>query len=343
MQSQMATSKLVEYETRSLPPDAEVAKSLYQDWLLAEIKTAGFAEPQVRTLPSQKEGDLYVKHAFEITGKGTLRQAVDLLHSLYSADYLHRITTLILKPVKESSQLDITINIDAVSLSSAPEATALHKQKSERLALKTKGEYYQVILGRNLFGAPNQPPKLSISGSKDLPINRSASLSAKATDPDPNDQVQYRMIESPDPAAKFDEKTGQFSWTPKKLGKYKLVVEAYDDVFPSKPSRQEIALNVIEPKVEEPGFRGFDAAKFTVLSGVIEVDGEREVWLVNRTKGQRLTQRVGDEFEVGSIKGRIESIGLTDFTFLSDGKLYKLEKGSMLYEAVEAPQAGGTE
>jgi len=344
MQSQIATRKLVEYEARSLPPDPELAKSLYQDWLLTEIKTVGFDEPQVKANVSQ-DNKLFVTHTFGISAKGTLRQVVDLLHAIYSADYLHRIKTLLIKPIENSKQFDITIDIDAVSLNSAPAANALHTQKSQRLALKTKGEYYQAILGRNLFGPPNQPPKLSISGSKDLQINRPASLSATATDPDPQDKVQYRLIASPDPAAKFDEKTGKFSWTPKTLGKYKLVIEAFDDVFPSKPSRQEIALNVVEPKVEEPatGFRGFDQAKFTVLSGVIEVDGEREVWLHNRTKGQRLELRVGDEFEIGSMKGRIESIGLTDFTFLSDGKLHRLEKGSILYDSVEEPQAGETE
>ena len=344
MQSQVAVRKLGEYEDRSLPPNAEEAKSLYQDWLLARIKEAGFVEPQVQANASKKQGELYVEHNFEITGKASLRQAVDLLHSIYSADYLHRITTLTLKPVKDSRQLNVTINIDAASMTTAPEATALHQHKSQRLALQTKEDYYAAILGRNLFGPQNQPPKVSINGSKDLPINRAASLAVKGTDPDPDDKVTYRLVEAPAPEAKFDEKTGQLIWTPKELGKYKLVVEVQDNGYPRRPVRQEIALNVVEARPETRPPPGFDQSKFTVLSGVIEVDGERQIWLHNRTRQDGMLKlRVGDDFEIGSIKGVIESIGLTDFTFVSDGKLRKLAKGGVLHEATEEPQAGETE
>ncbi|MCI0358667.1 MAG: cadherin repeat domain-containing protein [Planctomycetaceae bacterium] len=342
MQSQTAARKLSEYEARSLPPNPEVAKSLYQDWLLKEIKAVGFVEPQVRALPSQKEGELYVKHTFDVSGKASLRQTVDLLHSIYSTDYLHRITSLIIKPVKDSRQLDVTIKIDAVSMATAPEASALHKQPSKRLDLASKEEYYKAILGRNLFGPQNQEPKLTVDGSKDLSINRPTSLAVKGTDPDPDDKVSYRLIELPSPEAKFDEKTGKLIWTPNKLGKYKLVVEAVDNGYPQKLDREEIALNVVDAR-EPPPRAGFDAAKFTVLSGVTEVDGEGEVWLHNRTKGQMLKLRVGDEFEIGSMKGVIESIGLTDFTFVSDGKLRRLAIRGTLSEAAEERAAGDTE
>lgn len=342
MQSQMAVKKLGDYEARSLPPNAEEAKSLYQDWLLTKIKEAGFTEPQVRALSSREERDLYVEHNFQITGKATLRQSVDFLHAIYSADYLHRITTLLLKPLKDSRQLEVTINIDAVSLLTAPNAPALHQLKSQRLALPTKEKYYEVILGRNLFGPQNQPPKVSLSGSKDLTINRPASVSVKATDPDPDDKVSYKALELPAPEAKFNERTGQLDWIPDKLGKYKLVVEVQDNGYPRKPVKQEIALNVVEPRDDRPPPRpaGFDQSKFTVLSGVIEVDGERQIWLHNRTQRDGMLKLgIGDAFEVGTIKGTVESIGLTDFTFVSDdGKVRRLAKGGSLHEATEAPQ-----
>ncbi len=342
MQAKQAARKVGEYEARSLPPNAEVAKSLYQDWLLTRLKEAGLAEPQVQANPSKKQGELYVEHNFEVSGKASLRQAVDLLHAIYSADYLHRITSLTLKPVKNSRHLAVRIEISAVSMTSAPEATALHEHKSQRLALPTKEDYYAAILGRNLFGPQNQPPKVAINGSKDLTINRPAGLSVKGSDPDPDDKVTYRLITLPAPEAKFDEKTGQLNWTPSKLGKYTLVVEVQDNGYPRKPVREAIALNVVEARV--PSLPGFDQSKFTVLSGVTEVDGERQVWLHNRTRQDGMLKlRVGDEFEIGSIKGVIESIGLTDFTFQSDGKLWKLAKGGNLYESAEEPQGTETE
>lgn len=341
MQSQTAARKLTEYENRSLPPNAEEAKSLYQDWLLTKIIESGFAEPQVRALSSKEERDLYVEHNFVITGKATLRQSVDFLHAIYTADYLHRITSLVLKPLKDNRQLEVTINIDAVSMMTAPEATALHGLKSQRLALPTKEKYYEIILGRNLFGPQNQPPKVTISGSKDLTINRPAGLAVKGTDPDPDDKVTYKALELPAPEAKFNERTGQLDWIPNKLGKYKLVVEVQDNGYPRSPVKQEIALNVVEARAPiETRPTGFDQSKFTVLSGVIEVDGERQIWLHNRTQRDGMLKlRIGDAFEVGTIKGTVESIGLTDFTFVSeDGKVRRLAKGGSLYEAAEAPQ-----
>ena len=337
MAGQAARRKIGEYETRSLPPDATLAKSLYQSWLLGQIEKAGFVTPQVRALSPQKEGDLYVKHIFDVSGKGTLPQVVDFLHAFYEADYLHRIVSLVLKPVKESKQLEVSLKIDAASMSTAPTAKALHTLKSDRLALQSKQDYYEKIVDRNLFGPANQPPRLSISGSKDVRINREAQLTAKGSDPDPLDKVRYKMIESSAPDAKFSESSGQFSWTPRQLGKFKFVFEAIDDGFPSQPSkREEIVLNVTDPPAAAPppvGFRGFDAAKFTVLVGVTEVDGEGEIWLHNRTKGQMLKLRTGEEFEIGSIKGVVKEIGETDFTFESDGKLRKLERGANLDQA----------
>ena len=346
MAGQAARRKLGEYESRSLPPDATLAKSLYQSWLLSQIEKAGFANPQVRALSPQKEGDLYVKHIFDVSGKGTLPQVVDFLHAFYEADYLHRIVSLVLKPVKESKQLEVSLKIDAASMSTAPTATALHTQKSNRLALQSKQDYYEKIVDRNLFGPANQAPRLSISGSKDVRINREAQLTAKGSDPDPLDKVRYKMVESSAPDAKFSESSGQFSWTPKQHGKYKFVFEAIDDGLPSQPSkREEIVLNVIDPPPEAPRapVLGFDAAKFTVLVGVTEVDGEGEIWLHNRTKGQMLKLRTGEAFEIGSIKGVVKEIRETDFTFESDGKLRKLERGANLDQASVTARPAQTE
>ena len=55
-----------------------------------------------------------------------------------------------------------------------------------------------------------------------------------------------------------------------------------------------------------------------------------------------LKLRVGDEFEIGSIKGTVEPIGESDFTFDLEGKLRKLEQGEILQARLRraARQAG---
>jgi hypothetical protein len=349
MQGAQATAKLADYEAQSLPPDPETARSLYQDWLLSIVRDAGLTEQQVEAKTAQKEGDLYISQAYVVSGKATLPQIVDLLHAFYSVDYLHRMRLVMLKPIKESKLIDVTLNIDAVSVSSAPPATSLHGRPSTRLALPKKEDYLASILGRNLFGPPNRAPSLTVAGS-DVRINRSAEVTARATDPDPLDKVKFRLVESAVPEARLDPVTGRLSLTPKSLGKLKFTIEAYDDGYPSKTARREVVLNVVDPppppdpQPRPPvGFTGFDQAKFTVLAAVIDVSGEGEVWLHNRPAGKMLKLRVGDNFEIGSIKGTIEEIGEKDFTFSSAGKLRKLGQGEMLEQASSQPQDGPAE
>lgn len=344
-QGAQATAKLADYEAQSLPPDHETARSLYSDWLLAEVGKAGLTEQQVEPKTAQKEGELFISQSYLVSGKGTLPQIIDFLHAFYSVDYLHRLRLVMLKPIKNSKLFDVTLNIDAVSVASAPPTTSLHGRPSTRLALSKKDDYYASILGRNLFGPANKAPSLSVSNA-DVRINRSADVTARGTDPDPLDKVKYRLVESSAPDAKIDPLTGKFSWTPKTLGKYKFTIEAFDDGYPSKTARKEITLSVVDPPPPEPprvvddggGFRGFDRAKFTVLAAVIDVSGEGEVWLHNRPDGKMLKLRVGDEFEVGSVKGTVESIGEKEFTFVSAGKLRKLGQGEMLEQATTKQQ-----
>jgi hypothetical protein len=342
LQGAKATGKLAEYEARSLPPNPETARSLYQDWLLAEVSKAGLTEQQVEAKTAKKEGDLFISQDYTVSGKGTLPQIIDLLYAFYSVDYLHRLRQVMLKPLKESKQFEVTLNIDAVSVASAPPATSLHGRPSTRLALPKREDYHASILGRNLFGPANTPPSLSIAGTEAL-INRSFETKASGSDPDPLDKVKYRLVEAAIPDAKLDPVTGRFTVTPKELGKFKFVIEAYDDGYPSKTARKDLVLSVVDPPPVEPprtpvGFQGFDHAKFTVLTAVIDVSGEGEIWLHNRPAGKMLKLHVGDDFEVGSIKGTVEAIGEKDFTFLSSGKLRKLGQGEMLEQATLAPQ-----
>jgi hypothetical protein len=339
MAGQQATKKMGEFEAQSLPPAPDVARSLYQAWLLERLAQAGFVDPEVKPQSQKAEKKLYVSQLFIVSGRGTLPQLVELLHSFYSVDLLHRINSLSIKPIKDSKELDITLNVDAVSLLAAPPSTELHNRPSNRLDLPTKDEYLDKIVGRNLFGPANQAPRLSIGGSRDVVVNRSADIRLSASDPDKLDKVQYRLLETDAPEARLDPATGRFSWTPRELGRYRFAFEAVDDGFPSKPSRrEEVVVNVVEPPPVGPpverGFTGFDDAKYTDLAGVTEVGGIREIWLRVRPRDLILHLRTGDAFEIGSVSGVVQSIGPSDFTFERDGKLHKLDKGRFLDQTV---------
>ena len=349
LKGQRATKKIGEYEARSLPPEPELARSLYQDWLLSEVGKAGLVDQQVRAISTQADADLFVKQVFSITGKGTLSQTVDLLHALYRVDHLHRITLLTLKPIKESKLLDLTLTIEAVSLRKAPPATQLSDKPSQRLALPTREAYHTAIVGRNLFAPANQPPRFAGLSAQRAFTGRSFEYSLKSADPDPLDRVSYKLVQASEPDVTLDPTTGRFKWTPKSPGEYKFVVEASDDGQPSRSVRETLTVSVTEPpppeppKPEEPKKLAFDHAKFTVLTAVLDISGEGEVWLFVRPTGQMLKLRIGDQFEVGSVKGTVMEIGQTHFVFESEGKTHKLSIREVLDQAVAFQQSGQTE
>ena len=335
-QTQTATARMREYEQRSLPPQVSVARSAYQNWLLEQLGNAGIRETQVTAKNGKTERNVSVTHLFEVTGKASLPQAVQLLHGFYSADYLHRLNKVVLRPIKDSKDLDIILTVEAMSLERAPAATALKERPSTRLALPTREDYVRIISERNIFSPPNQEPRISGLGNQKAFRGRSADIAARGSDPDKLDKLTYKLVKSSAPDARLDASTGKLSWTPRSTGKFEFIVRATDDGLPAKSSKDEqLLVTVEEPPPPEPVRLAFDDAKHTVLSAVIDISGDGQVWLYIRPRGQTLKLAVGDKFEVGSVKGVVTSIGVGDFTFESGGKEHKLSKGGILEQAVE--------
>jgi hypothetical protein len=343
MKGQMASQKIAAFEAKSFPKP-EIANTLYKDWLFTELEKAGLTKAKVAYQSTHNEKGLYAKQLFNVNAEGSLPQLVDFLHTFYSRDWLHRITSLSITPTKDNHKhLQIGLALDAVSLLKAKDAAELDMRESKRLALASRDEYHRAIVSRNTFGPINKPPKISVAGgtAQNVFLGRTAEVLIKATDPDAIDKVEYRLIESAAPDAKLDAKTGKLTWSPKAEGKYEFIVEGIDDGHPRLTSqREKIVLNVT-PQPEEK--LAFDDAKYTVLVAVIDVDGQGEVWLHRRAAEQTVKLHVGDNFQVGSIKGTVAEIGELDFSFDADGQRHRLAKGEFLSQAKSVAQPGAAQ
>ena len=102
---------------------------------------------------------------------------VKLLHGFYSADYMHRITKLSITPIKDSKNLQLVMDVEALSLELAPPAAALKERPSDRLALAKQEDYVRIIGERNIFGPPNHAPQLAAGEQK--AVRKSASAPAQ--------------------------------------------------------------------------------------------------------------------------------------------------------------------
>jgi hypothetical protein len=295
---------------------------------------AGLDGPKMR-LAGQQGGpkEPYIRQTYQVDARGTLPQLVDLLYQFYSEDWLHRITGLTLRPLKDSKLLEIKMNVETLSLHKAANIDMLPDRPSNRLELASSDAYYDVIVGRNVFGPRNNEPKISLSGSLDVFLGRDAELTFKSEDPDYLDQTTFKLVESAAEDAKLDPETGKFTWKPKEEGKYDFVVEGIDDGFPAKRSTTHKFTINVRPQNAPPPPTIYDYAKSTMLTALIDVDGQGEIWLHVRPTGQMVTLHAGDRFEIGSMKGTVSQIGDNDFSFDFEGKRRKLNKGEFLDQA----------
>ncbi|MEX2114075.1 MAG: hypothetical protein WD845_12865 [Pirellulales bacterium] len=146
-----ANQQLKRWQAQSLPSDPEIARSLYQAWLVGLVGKAGFIAPNVDSSEPITRKDLYTSLRFSARGRGTPEQLTRFLFDFYRADHLHHIESLNLTPVPRSDELDIALSVEALSLPDGERKDQLTTRVSERLASEQLADY-RVIVDRNLFG-----------------------------------------------------------------------------------------------------------------------------------------------------------------------------------------------
>lgn len=146
-----AGKELLTWEAQSLPSDTEVARSLYQAWLLELVNHVGFTNPNVDSgEPAGRKG-LYHTLSFSVRGRGSLEQLTKFLFEFYRADHLHQIRSLGITPLQKANELSLSIAIEALVLPGATRKDQLTTQQSDRLAFDSLDDYRPIVT-RNLFG-----------------------------------------------------------------------------------------------------------------------------------------------------------------------------------------------
>jgi hypothetical protein len=307
--------RLVEYEERSLPSRDDLAHSYYRQWLTELAERAGLAGMNIKGINPRPSGDTFKTFGFTLTGRGDVKKVVRLLHDIYAVDHLHRINNVILAELPDTRDLDVKIGVDALALSTAAPDKQLTTKPGRLLASAEREHYLETIVGRNFFGPPNQPPKLSGVSDQRAIVGRTFSFTVNAED-DKLDKVTYSLEGDEPRGARIDPQSGKFDWRSESPGKFEFTVVATDDGFPPKSSRAKFAVSVGEPPpppvVAPPPPRalGFDHAKHAYITGIVSKGGRRQLWLTVRTTGEQLRLFEGDAIDLGSVNGKL--LWLTD-------------------------------
>lgn len=329
-----ARVELSVYENRSLSSDPVLATSHYRAWLHEWAEKCGIHEENVRYESVRRRRDQYNLFTFSMSCEGDLRNLVRLLHHFYSVDFLHRVRQMSIRPLKEKNKLSLVFRLEALSLPSAKKDKTLEELPSDRLAFKSIDPYYGVIVNRNPYSPANQPPRFVSTNRVTGYLKQPLTIRPETKDPESN-RVQYRLGKVDLPGLRIDERSGSIQWTPEEKGQFEIPVIAIDDGLPPKETTTTIQVDVTDPpppRKPDPPKPAFDTAGFAVVTGIVEVNGEPQVWIDNRTEGKLLKLKEGDAVEVGNFHGKIERIFPKRIEVRTDDKLLSIQYGQNLLQ-----------
>ncbi len=182
----------------TLPSKLDVANLEYDKWLNDKVGKARFVGASVLPKPidmksgitatgaaAAKAPPVYAKMAFSVTGRATMANLVQFLESFYNAGLLHQIRTIsIQRPLttvaqQQRNELDVTISIEALSLTGADQRKTLLPVIDPRmLAIATIASMRQAPVGLAM-AADALGPRGDLGPGKLAPTDREYSLMAK--------------------------------------------------------------------------------------------------------------------------------------------------------------------
>lgn len=115
---------------------------------------------------------------------------------------------------------------------------------------------------------------------------------------------------------------------------------SYTPPPPPRPDRPKVVKQAPKPK-PKPTPPPFDDSEHTSLTGIVGSGDDRQAWILIRTTGKRLYLKAGDDFEVGTLKGRVQAVLPREMVVESpEGTTWRAELGDKLREAQAADAAG---
>lgn len=158
--------RLQAWQRRALPSEPAIAKSLYQNWLLKLVDRVNFQNVTISSPDPQSLRNIYTLYFFNVQCQGTLENLTQFLHEFYLAGHLHKIRTLSITPVKNSSDIQLNISVEALSLPGSAQKDKLSAEPGKSLKLASLENYKKTIVSRNLFTAYTKQTNDSSKDSK---------------------------------------------------------------------------------------------------------------------------------------------------------------------------------
>jgi hypothetical protein len=343
IRGETANRYMGEYLVRSLPANPERAKSIYKQWLLETVESNEISAAKVSANTSRSIGGLYQRMDFRVNGQTTIPNFVELLHDFYARDYLHRIRNFSVQPTGDG-EFKIDISIDAIALLDAPRELPMRDGTSWRVHPEI-ATYQDKILNRNLFEPPNQSPKYNGDTVVETVLGSSTPTPLTFEDPEGN-SIRYKFTQPPPGFVKLDENSGMLTVATEEKQEFEIHVRATDNGYPNRSLDQKLTVKIVDPPPKpEPSqpTPDFDEASQTVLTALVQGRDEWTAWMHVRTRGKTLRLKVGDRFEIGSVKGIVVDVTPKYAMLEINGSKFKLQPAGTLSDAAKDPEAAQSE
>lgn len=136
----------------------------------------------------------------------------------------------------------------------------------------------------------------------------------------------------------MDERSGTLRVKSDEKQEFQIRVKATDNGYPSRTSEQDLTVKVVDPPPPptlEPPKLKFDDAKQTVLTALVHGRNEWTAWMHVRTRDKTLRLKVGDGFEIGSLKGDVIEVTPRYVMLEIEGRRFTLKPAGNLSEAAQ--------
>ncbi|GAB4148289.1 MAG: hypothetical protein Tsb009_21960 [Planctomycetaceae bacterium] len=185
---------------------------------------------------------------------------------------------------------------------------------------------------------PNSKPVLESIAKRNAMIGQPIAFQVKATDPDPDDKLTFKLSDAPE-GATIDESTGVFKWTPSESmtpREYTFTVTVSDNRSDNpQTDSQTVTINLQE-----------DKTRLIFLTGIVTEGKERQAWLRDISTRKIIVLTEGFPFEVAGFSGFVYVIGNDFLEYQSGGESYRLEVGQYLADRIKlkspAPKSQST-
>ena len=361
------------YREISLPSRIEETGSTYAAWLKRlvqdDIKMVynGITPRPVGDLKSNGVR-LGKRMTFTLRPEATYGQLVEFLHEFYSADQLHRINQLSIRPIMErakegqkayTGRYKVTLVIEVLALSDADEQFSSFPRHRRELKKDLAG-YQESILGRNIFGPANNAPQIEAQMTREYRPGKEIRFTLRGKDLDERDVLAFEILpsESDVKATFVGEQPSQagkramgVTVGPLEVGTYKLKALVRDNGYPSKSSEKLFTIKVADPpkkpeKTIPPPKAPYKIANLTFIVGLMRAaDGQREVMIQNRKDSETMELRVGEKFDLDELEWVLKSVDAPakQVTFEVGGEVLTFKTGSSLSQPLSRTAVEGGE